>query len=173
MTCVALFGLILVAISIGRFSTGPQNPNSLLTGRWLVSLKGAPNPMRYVEFSPSGNVTCYKLDGTTIDMVPGYSENWSVRGNIIETIGQSRAPAKPLLATVKEVASRLFSSEREPSQEPTRYAYTIDDDSTLQLELLDSPTPHFVTLKRVPALDEQHTTTSNKAVNRSTHSRGN
>ncbi len=154
MACVGLFGIILVLIAIGSFSGGRPNPNRLLSGRWLLTLKGASTAMRYVEFSPSGDVTCYKLDGTTIDMLPGCSENWVVRGNVIEASGQNRVSPKSLLATVKEFASRTYSSQREPAVEPDRYAYTIEDESTLQLELLNSPTPHCVTLKRVPTADK-------------------
>jgi hypothetical protein len=146
LAAAGLFGLLLVAAGIAWFTTQSQNPNSLLTGRWLMSLSGVPR--QYVVFSPSGDVTCYKLDGTTINMVPGYGERWIVRGNVIECI--SKEPAKPLRTRVESFLSRVGSSHHEPPIEPALYAYTIEDDSTLQLDLLDPRLQHRVILRRVP-----------------------
>ena len=140
----------------------PQKPNNLLTGRWLLTLEDSPNAMRFVEVSPSGNVTCYKMDGKTIDAVPGYQENWTVKGNIIESISQGPSPPKPLLTMMTQATSKMISGDRNPL-ERARYGYKMKDDSTLQLELLDSPTPQCVTLTRVSASNEQHDMTSNKA----------
>ena len=154
MAGVVLIGFLLSGLTILSLSERHRNPNSLLTGRWLVSLKGFPNAKRYVEFSPSGNVTAYKLDGITIDMVPGYRETWTVRGNIIECNAEYSAPTKSLLTTIKELTAPILSSERQIQPGPTRFSYTIEDASNLQLELLDSPTPHSVTLKRVPKTDK-------------------
>jgi hypothetical protein len=151
--CAGLFCLFLVVVAIGWFSADGPSENSLLTGRWLLSIEGFP-PARYLEFSSNGDVTCYKLDGVTPDSVPGYREHWAVRGNVIETIAQMGAPATPILTSAKEFVSQLFSSKPRSLPQPTRYAYTIIDDATLQLDLLGSPTPHCVILTRAPASDE-------------------
>lgn len=151
---VVLIGLLLAGSTIFSSSDRQQNANSLLTGRWLVSVEGAPNAHRYVEFSPNGNVTAYKLDGVTIDMVPGWREKWTVRGDVIECTAELHAPTKPLLATIRDLARRTFASQRQPQPEPTRFSYMIENASTLHLELLDSPTLHSVTLNKVSKADE-------------------
>ena len=147
---VRVVGILIAAIAIIIFSEGKQNPNNMLTGRWLLKLEDAPNAMRYVEFSPSGNVTCYKMDGKTVDSLPGYSEKWTVRENIIECVSKGTAPARPLLTRLKDVGAKILSGDQSRT-EPTRYAFVVDDHSNLQLELLDSSTEHRFSLKRVSA----------------------
>jgi hypothetical protein len=121
----------------------------MLTGRWLLFVQDDPIPKRYLEFSPNGNVTCYKLDGVTLDQVPGYTASWTVEGNVIIQTSQMAGPAKPL-TSIKEFVSKLVSSEDERLDRATRMAYSIEDDSTLHLELLDPRLQHRITLKRVP-----------------------
>ena len=147
---VVLIGLLLAGLAIYSSFDRQRNPNRLLTGRWLVSLRGSPNAQRYLAFSPIGTVTAYNLDGVTIDMVPGWCETWTVRGDTIECKAGVHAPAKPLLMTISELLARIFASQRPQQPEPTRYSYTVENASTLHLELLDSFTPHAVTLERVP-----------------------
>ena len=145
-----LIGLLLAGSIIFFSSNRQRNPNLLLTGRWLVSLKGSPNAQRYLEISPDGNVTAFKLDGVTIDMVPGWRETWTLRGDVIEFNGEYRAPTKPLLTTIRDLPARMLASQRQPQREPDLYSYTIENATTLHLESLDSLSPHAVTLKQVP-----------------------
>lgn len=113
-----LIGLLLAGSIIFFSSNRQRNTNLLLTGRWLVSLKGSPNAQRYLEISPDGNVTAYKLDGVTIDTVPGWRETWTLRGDVIEFNGEYRAPTKPLLTTIRELRARMLASQRKPQREP-------------------------------------------------------
>jgi hypothetical protein len=142
-----LIALILLVVLIGWFAAKRQGPNDLLTGRWLLFFNDDPNPKRYLDFSPSGSVTCYKLDGVTLDQLPGHTEIWSVKGNIIETVGHNAASAKPL-STWGEFVSRVLSSEGDQPRVPTRFVYTVLDDATLQLDLLDSQLQHRIILQR-------------------------
>jgi hypothetical protein len=139
-----IVGLIFLTISIARLA--PQNANSLLTGRWLMFVNDEPNPLRILEFSSRGSVTAYKLDGVTLDQVPGYEATWTVKGGIIEERG---SPPKPVATTTKALVSSFFSSKREDPNEVTRLAYAAEDDSTLHLVLLDPRLQHRLTLRRV------------------------